>query len=73
MQLHLAEFQVMVPMKYLENSVADARVGGTNQDYIKTTNLEIEEGSFITEIESNGARRVIVLGYELSEKLFPSG
>ena len=62
-----------IPMKYLDNSVSDARVFGTNQDYIKTTNLEIADGRFLTEIESKSGRRVIVLGYELADKLFPSG
>ncbi|MCB0748038.1 MAG: ABC transporter permease [Ignavibacteriae bacterium] len=55
------------------NSVSDARVSGTNQDYIYTTNLEFDEGRFISELESNNARRVIVLGFEYADRLFPFG
>ncbi|MBK8946384.1 MAG: ABC transporter permease [Ignavibacteriae bacterium] len=55
------------------NSISSARVSGTNQDYIYTTNLEFAEGRFISELESENARRVIVLGYEYAEKLFPFG
>ena len=46
-------------------------LGGTNQDYIKTTNLKFEQGRFFTEIESNGGRKVAVVGGEIASKLFP--
>ncbi len=46
---------------------------GTNQDYTKTTDLKFKEGRFFTEIESNAARRVCVVGGEIAEKLFPRG
>ena len=62
-----------VTMSKESNSVADSRVSGTNQDYIYTTNLEFDEGRFFSEIESNSARRVIVLGYEYAQRLFPYG
>ncbi|MFZ1291680.1 MAG: ABC transporter permease [Melioribacteraceae bacterium] len=55
------------------NSISDARVSGTNQDYIYTTNLEFEEGRFFSELESESSRRVIVLGFEYAERLFPIG
>ncbi|MCP5061520.1 MAG: FtsX-like permease family protein [Ignavibacteriae bacterium] len=48
-------------------------LGGTNQDYIKTTNLKFAEGRFFTEIESNGGRKVAVIGGEIASKLFPHG
>lgn len=46
-------------------------VGGTNQDYIKTTNLKFAQGRFFTEMESKGGRKVAVVGGEVAEKLFP--
>lgn len=46
-------------------------LGGTNQDYIKTTNLKFAQGRFFTEIESNGGRKVAVIGGEIAAKLFP--
>ncbi|MEE9430152.1 MAG: ABC transporter permease [Melioribacteraceae bacterium] len=48
-------------------------LGGTNQDYIKTTNLKFAQGRFFTEIESNAGRKVAVVGGEIAEKLFPQG
>ncbi|MBI1932346.1 MAG: ABC transporter permease [Ignavibacteriales bacterium] len=46
---------------------------GTNQDYIKTTDLKFTEGRFFSEIESNAGRRVCVIGGEIADKLFPQG
>lgn len=58
-------------IKYEENSVQYIIIVGTNADYIKTTNLSFSEGRFFTELESKGARNVIVLGSEVAKKLFP--
>ena len=46
---------------------------GTNQDYVKTTDLKFTEGRFFSEIESNAGRRVCVIGGEIADKLFPQG
>jgi putative ABC transport system permease protein len=46
---------------------------GTNQDFIKTSDLKFTEGRFFSEIESNAARRVCVIGGGIAEKLFPRG
>lgn len=60
-------------LKYEENSVQYIMIVGTNADYIKTTNLSFSEGRFFSELESKGARNVIVLGSEVAKKLFPMG
>ncbi len=62
-----------VTMSRKGNSISDARVQGSNQDYILTTNLEFAEGRFFNELESKGGRRVIVLGSEYADRLFPIG
>lgn len=62
-----------VTMRKDGNSISDSRVTGTNQDYIATSNLEFEQGRFFSELENNSARRVIVLGYEYADRLFPLG
>ncbi|MBK7106589.1 MAG: ABC transporter permease [Ignavibacteriae bacterium] len=46
---------------------------GTNQDYVKTTDLKFTEGRFFSEIESNAGRRVCIVGGEIADKLFPQG
>ncbi len=60
-------------VKYKDRSVEFIIVQGTNQNYISTTNLSFDEGRFFNELESNGGRQVIVLGYEIAKKLFPNG
>jgi putative ABC transport system permease protein len=60
-------------VKYRERSVEFIILQGTNDDYIKTTNLSFSEGRFFNEIESNGGREVAVLGSEVAKKLFPRG
>lgn len=60
-------------VKYEEKSVEFIFVVGTNQDYIKTTNLSFDQGRFFNELESEGGRNVIVLGSEIYKKLFPLG
>ncbi len=60
-------------IKYEENSVDFLIILGTNQDYIKTTNLNFSEGRFFNALESAGSRNVIVLGSEIAKKLFPRG
>jgi putative ABC transport system permease protein len=60
-------------VKYRERSVEFIILQGTNEEYIKTTNLSFSEGRFFNEIESNGGREVAVLGSEVAKKLFPRG
>lgn len=60
-------------LKYEERSVQFISITGTDFNYINTTNLSFDEGRFFTELESNGGRNVVVLGSEISKKLFPQG
>lgn len=60
-------------IKYEERSVQFIHITGTDNNYINTTNLDLAEGRFFTEVESNGGRNVVVLGSEIYKKLFPHG
>ena len=60
-------------VKYQSNSVDNVVISGSDADYIKTTNLSFEQGRFYTDIESKGARNVVVLGYTVANDLFPRG
>ncbi len=60
-------------IKHEERSVQFIHITGTDNNYINTTNLDLAEGRFFTEIESNGGRNVAVIGSEISKKLFPHG
>ncbi len=48
-------------------------LNGSNSDYIKTTNFTFEMGRWYSDVESKGARQVIVLGSEVAKNLFPLG
>lgn len=60
-------------IKYRDLSVENILIQGTNQDYIKTTNLTFSEGRFFNEFESNGGRNVVVIGSDIAKNLFPHG
>lgn len=77
----LAKIPVAVaPRTFRRKSVtfSDAQVDGaficgTDQEYINTTELKFTEGRFFSEIESNAARKVCIIGGEIASKLFPRG
>jgi putative ABC transport system permease protein len=50
---------------YIENSL----VTGTTAEYLKTTNFEFLMGRFFSEIESQSAREVAVIGYDVYNNL----
>jgi len=58
---------------YKDVAIDRAFIIGTNQDYVNTTELKFAEGRFFSEIESNAARKVCVIGGEIASKLFPLG
>lgn len=60
-------------LKYEDNVLSFSNVTGTNNNYIKTTNLDFAEGRFFTQLESNAARNVVILGSSVAESLFPRG
>ncbi|WKZ71208.1 MAG: ABC transporter permease [Melioribacteraceae bacterium] len=60
-------------LKFKDNTLYFNMITGTNHNYIKTTNLEFAEGRFFTELESNSARNVVVIGSSVAESLFPRG
>lgn len=60
-------------VKYKERTVESILIQGTNHEYISTTNLTFDEGRFFNELESNGARQVCVIGFEIAKNLFPRG
>ncbi len=60
-------------VKQRDRTVEFINIQGTTNDYIETTNLSFAEGRFFNELESNGGRAVIVLGWDIAENLFPNG
>ncbi len=60
-------------IKYQQKTVDNVIVTGSDADYIRTTNLTFDQGRFYSEIESNSARNVCVLGSQVAKDLFPYG
>jgi len=60
-------------IKFADRKVENVFLNGSNSDYVKTTNFDFALGRFYSEVESNGSRNVVVLGSEISIKLFPRG
>lgn len=62
----------MAPIKYRSLSSDGIFIIGANDQYATTSGLNMEIGRFFSQAESNGDRPVVVLGYVVAEKLFPS-
>ncbi|GIK21317.1 MAG: FtsX-like permease family protein [Ignavibacteriota bacterium] len=60
-------------IKYGDRKVEMVFLNGSTSDYVKTTNFDFSAGRFYSDIESDGARNVAVIGSEISSKLFPRG
>lgn len=72
-QIEAATFTLNVPsenIKYEDNQVDKVAVGAVTDKYYQIEDLHLEEGRFFNESESNSGSNVIVLGYEIANKLF---
>jgi len=68
-------FTLNVPrtdIKYEENSISNVDVGAITHEYYDIESLQIAEGRFFNEAESNSGTPVIVLGDEIAKTLFSS-
>jgi putative ABC transport system permease protein len=66
-------FTLNVPrtaIKYEENSISNIDVGAITHEYYDIESLQIAEGRFFNEAESNSGTPVIVLGDEIAKTLF---
>jgi len=68
-------FALNVPstsIKFEENSLSNIQIGAVTYEYYDIESLQIAEGRFFNEAESNSGTPVIVLGDEIANTLFPS-
>lgn len=76
---NLKNYEAMAPIKRTfganikreEKSIDASQIFGTNQDYIKTSGLELDEGRFFTEHEALAGRNVCIIGSDIKDALFP--
>ena len=67
-------FALNVPstsVKFEENTVSNINIGAITYEYYDIESLQIEEGRFFNEAESNSGTPVIILGDEIANNLFP--
>jgi len=62
-----------IDAKYKSNSVENVRALGVDQEYQVTGSIDVEYGRFLSTVELMTARPVCIIGYEIGQKLFPSG
>lgn len=58
---------------FLNNSVEGVSIRSITQDFEKVRELRLEKGRYLSSVESNNGRNVIVLGAGVAENLFPQG
>jgi putative ABC transport system permease protein len=58
------------PVRYGDISLKSILVIGVTPNYTEVRNFNVEEGSFITEVDNKNLNRVAVLGKEVSKNLF---
>jgi len=71
-----ASYTLNVPsetIKYEDNSVSNVEIGAVTDEYYEIESLQIANGRFYNESESNSGSHVIVLGDEIAQTLFGSG
>lgn len=71
--LQEATFTLNVPnetIKFEDNQVDNVPVGAVTDSYYNIEDLKLNEGRFFNAAESNSGSMVVVLGYEIANKLF---
>ena len=63
---------LMRSIKYQGNQVDNVFTLGTTSDFTLTSTIDCKEGRFFNEVESREGAQVVVIGYDVSDALFPS-
>lgn len=71
--LEAISYSLNVPnenIKYEDNQVDNVPIGAVTESYYEIEDLRFEEGRFFNAAESNSGALVLVIGYEIANKLF---
>ena len=60
-------------VKFRDRSVRNVTVSSVSEDYDKVYAMNYEEGRYFSTVESASGAAVALIGYEVAQKLFPSG
>jgi len=72
-EMEAVSFALNVPsssIKYEENTVSSVEIGAITHEYYDIESLQIANGRFFNESESNSGSPVVILGDEIAENLF---
>ncbi len=64
-------FSVNRNVYFHENSVENVPVMAVSHQYSNVMPLDLQEGRYFTELESNGGRNVVIIGADVADNLFP--
>jgi putative ABC transport system permease protein len=64
--------QVSRDVSYFNTTVQETQISIISHDYSRVMSLDIAEGRYFTQLESQSGRNVILIGAELAEALFPN-
>jgi putative ABC transport system permease protein len=62
--------EVTRTVKYKNNSIEDVSILAVSNDFNKTMNINIREGRYFTQLESQGGTGVAIIGHEIANNLF---
>ncbi len=71
--LDYATYTLNVPnesIKYGDNQISDVPIGAVTESYYYIESLQLDSGRFFNGSESNSGSPVLVIGYEIAQKLF---
>lgn len=57
-------------IKYEDNQIDNVPIGAVTESYYNIEELDLDEGRFFNEAESNSGSMVVVVGHEIARKLF---
>ncbi|MDB2586997.1 MAG: FtsX-like permease family protein [Flavobacteriaceae bacterium] len=57
-------------IKFEDRSVENANIGAFSHEYYDIESLQIDQGRFYNELESNNGAQVVVIGHEIATSLF---
>jgi putative ABC transport system permease protein len=58
-------------VSFRSTRVSGVQVRGTTSEYLDTSTLKIDQGRFLSSLESASSNQVVVIGSELVERMFP--
>jgi len=59
-------------VEHLNNSIQGIAILGVSQDYDKCMAVDIADGRYFSDMESNGGKNVVIIGSFIAENLYPN-